>query len=337
MDILVLILAEMTFIEFLILIFLLYILSKKSKKPEKKEKPAVIPIQPVVVKSSKKQFKFKKLKNFPVLLVSVILVILILGGIMSFVQPTTKAKYNYLDVNAEKSVFLTMDIFYNQNKILNIYGWEGKLQFDGKEDRITGDKIGWFKNLNINITEKKTWNNKLVNVVLNSNESIKKADYDYKFYKNKPYFKVKFSANSKDNTKLGLMAYGFVLKDYNILLSNGTRLENDNKITNTGASEARSGSNYEFKNMNYQIFNNPSTKLSIIVYSPEAQKFKDYFYWNVYLVYVNGDNGKYQPLYFIVLEDSNLTFVDGKWQVKSKYYSGDLEEYIYSSVSKMKE
>jgi hypothetical protein len=29
--------------------------------------------------------------------------------------------------------------------------------------------------------------------------------------------------------------------------------------------------------------------------------------------------------------------VDGKWQVKSKYYSGDLEEYIYSSVSKMKE
>ena len=162
------------------------------------------------------------------------------------------------------------------------------------------------------------------------------------------------------------MAYGLNLQGYDIYIPNGEILENDNEIIGLNEERdilldnekvesqdlldavseiedinklktQRTGSTHEFDNINYQIFHNPETKLSIVVYGKEIEKFRNSFYWNVYWVYVNGNDGIYEPIYFIILEDSELNYENGAWQVKSKYYNGELTKYIYSSVNYMDE
>ncbi len=270
------------------------------------------------------------------LLVSIIFIFLILELIFLLVEPPKEIKYQHLDVEASNSTGTPMRIYYKQNKILTINGWECKLNYNEKEDRVSGnDKKGWFFEDPITMTDKKTWGSKYSSIIINSKNNITKAKFEYVFYKRKPYFKLKFSTQTKDNAKLGLMAYGFNLKEYDIYIPNGTKLENDNNITKVNETTLREGSTHEFNNINYEIFHNPKTKLSIVIYGKEIEKFKNSFYWNVYWVYVDRTDGIYEPVYFIILEDSELNYENGAWQIKSKYYNGELTKYIYSSVDYM--
>ncbi len=342
-------------------------------------------------------------QNKYALFLSIIFVILICGIISILVGPSKEIKYEYLDVDARNSTGLPMDVYYKQNILFNVMGWQGRLTYNEKEDRISGkespqkiitDKfgnnyllsssenkislqqtnqteiktsIGWFFNNIFRISSDKSWSKKKVNAkLINENSEISSAEFKYNLFKKKPHFKLQFSAQTKDNSKLGSMAYGLNLKEYDIFLPNGTFLKNDNeiieldekrdillnneKIESQDILEAvsevedinklkiqRKGSASKFKDINYEIFHNPNTNLSIIIYGKEIEQYKNSFYWNVYWIYVNGNDGIYKPIYFIILEDSELNYENEAWQVKSKYYEGELTEYIYSSVDYMDE
>ncbi|MBA3064709.1 hypothetical protein FP803_04705 [Candidatus Woesearchaeota archaeon] len=329
------ILIELIFVEVLILI-LLVILSKK-RKLDKTQKRPISQAEKEILEIVKEFPKEKPIKEaskikFPknkylILSISVFLVFVILFSIILFVEPSEDIKYQHLDVVASNSTGLPMSIYYKQNKIFIINGWESKLIYSEKEDRIAGNnKTGWFFEDPITITDKKTLDNKYSSVVMDSKNDITKAKFDYFLFKRKPYFKIQFSAQTQDNSKLGLMAYGFNLKEYDIYIPHGTKLENDNVVTKTDETTLREGSTHEFDNINYEIFHNPETNLSIVIYGKEIEIFKNSFYWNVYWVYVGGNDGIYEPIYFIILEDSELNYEEGAWQVKLKYYDGELTE-----------
>lgn len=278
----------------------------------------------------------KRSKEFIILPASILLVILILAGIVFFVRPTVEAKYEPLDVVAKNTSGLPMDIYLHQNRLFTISGWESKINYNNKLDRIAGNNVtGWFFEDSVVLTENKTWNNKFVSVSIDNDSNITQAKFDYTLFKKKPYFKMQLTANAENNSKLNQAHYGFVIKGYDIYLKNGIILENDNNITTLKGITNRTGSLHEINSTNYQIFHDTATNRSIIIYSEKPTIFLDSFYWNVYWVYVNGTSGQYPPLYVIILENFNLTFSDGKWQVQSKYYSGELEQYINKSVLAM--
>lgn len=290
------------------------------------------------VKEYKKSFEFSKpSKNFVVILISIILVVAIIAGIMTLAQPAIKTKYNYLDILSDNSSYLPMNVYYKQLFLFNIYGWEGKLSYNSTEKRVTGDsEFALFNKNSSRLEQSKILSStKLLNFKLNNfNSSVLESDYNYTLYKNKPYFKVQFLADTINNSNLGSAAYGLVLTKYDIYLANGTITLNDNNVITINETQVINGSSFSINNSKYEIFFNPETNKSIIFYSPDVLRFDNSFYWNVHWVYVSGNNGVYSPLYVIVLEDAQLTYKNG-WQVKSKYYSGDLEQYINKSVTAM--
>lgn len=289
-------------------------------------------------KEEYEKIKFTKLnRTFIAIFISLLIVVLIVASIIILVQPSLKAKYSLLDVSPSNSIGLPMAIYYNQNKFFSISGWESQLNFSGKEDRIAGNNLtGWFFNSTINIDERKVSSNKYINAkLIPNNNSINYMLYNYTLFKDKPYFKVQFIADTQNNSRLGDMAYGWVTSGFDIYLANGTIVKNDNSLTYVNGTSVMGGSAFSINDSNYEIFYNPDKNASIIAYSPNTEQFENSFYWNVFWVYVNGDNGIYHPLYFIILEDAKLSFENGKWQVQSKYYSGEIEKYIYSSVSDM--
>jgi hypothetical protein len=337
-------------------------------------------------------------KNKYIIVLSISITILIIGTISHFIETPDYIKYEYLDLEAKTSIGLPLDIFYKQIKLFSLNGWESKLIYDNKEKRISGKEtsetiisdsegnnyiiseseekiilkqinqeeiktsIGWFTNNNFEITENEKFNAKEINIkLINSNQ---KANFKSDHFKRKPYFKIQFTTNTTDNSKLGLMAYGFNLNGHDIYLPNGEILENDNKITELNENKEiilnntiikdqellnliaevedinklkilREGSTHELKDINYEIFHNEESKKSIIIYGENIEKFKNSFYWNVHWVYVNEENGIYEPIYFIILEDSELDY-NNQWNIKSKYYNGELTNYIKESVEKMK-
>jgi hypothetical protein len=330
-------------------------------------------------------------KKHHIFILAGIIILFVILTILLFSSPKIKLKYNPLDVITHESTSLPMDIYYNQNKIFLISGWESKLQYDNNELRVSGnlgqketfeingknysiydgsnkieikettqtDSIpnSWFYNNQFNILEQQARSNKIINVSLLNGQEINSANYNYLFYKNEPFFKIQFSAKTNNTEKLGEMAYGISLKDYNILLPNGTIKLNDNgreileeekqilfegkettseEILNKIPEEdkemiSRSGSTFISKEK-YQIFF--KKEKAIIIYSPKIIEYKNSFYWNVYWAYVNEENGIYSPLYLIVLENPEFEYENG-WNVKSKHFSGNIEEYINKSVETM--
>lgn len=264
----------------------------------------------------------------------IVIALIIILGIFYFATPTVKLKYSPLDVTVTNNTWLPMDIYWNQNQIFQISGWESKLQYGSTEKRLTGtgDSISWFFNDSISANELFQGNSKGVFVSLSTeNKTILNSNYNFTFWKNNPYFKVRFKETEKD--KVNQFAYGLIIKGFDIYSRNGTISLNDHQLNGT----ILSGSEFTVKDANYEIFNNNQTNISIIFYSPNVVKLQNSFYWNVYWVYVhsNGD-GTYPPLYVMVLENAKFNYDELKgWQVKSKQFSGDLEDYINKSVSAM--
>ncbi|MFA5173556.1 MAG: hypothetical protein WC438_00055 [Candidatus Pacearchaeota archaeon] len=361
-------------------------------------------IETIIKKAEKEKAYIKK---HWIILSSVILVILILGIIYLFAQPAKQASFKPLDVTINNKTAFSSTILYEKASLLALTGWESKITYNNKEDRIFGKedykkvifdekgnaytyisldneikieplttnpntvtKVGWFtKPEQITIKEDKSWLEKTEVVTLTSDSDVTNAVYTYNFYKNKPYFKVQFSADAENPEKLGKFAYGLVLKDYDIYLPNRTILLNDNKITdlNTPIELAiyqddkrfinvsdklqeeisqdtnteknavkRTGSIYKTES-EYEIFYNPNTQNTIIIYSPNVDYFENSFLWQVFRVYTSGENGQYPPLYFIVIPNSDLTYNEQAqdWTIVAKE-SINAKDYINKMINEIK-
>ncbi|MBS3088395.1 hypothetical protein J4402_01300 [Candidatus Pacearchaeota archaeon] len=200
-----------------------------------------------------------------IVLGSIVLVLAAVLIISFATTPPVEAKFKDIDVIVKDTTGLPGDIYYKGTNLFTLTGWESKLEYDGKEDRLFGKesykelvfdengeaytvisldkeirleplttnpeevtRIGWFTDLEkITVNEETSWDEKKVDVLLGSGE-IEGAGFDYNFYKKKPYFKIKFNAD--ENEKLGDFAYGFTMKGYDVLLENGTWLKNDNEV-----------------------------------------------------------------------------------------------------------
>ena len=283
-------------------------------------------------------FEWPKInKNFLIMFFSILVVAIILLGIMFFVNPTIKAKYEPLDIVAKNITGLPMTIYLHQNPIFTISGWESKISYANNIDRITGkNNTGWFLEEPIIINESKMESNRYVSIrISNESKAITETQFDYTFFKDKPYFKIQLSAFAVNNSKLGPAQYGFVIKGYDVYLSNGTILKNDNNVTDLNETTSRDGSVYPIDSANYEVFFNSNSSNAIILYSKDNSTFINNFYWNVFLVYENLKGNGYSPVYIMVLEKTQLNFIDEKWRITSKEYSGDLEQYINKSVLAM--
>lgn len=401
---------------------------KKPEKTEKVEEEVKEVIEKEEVKEEtekeaeekeeeKKEEKFSevtetfKIKKRWVILGSLIIIIIIFALIYLLTKPPTgpAVKLSPLDAVAS-NVSASATIYYKNSPLFSISGWETKLNYKNKEDRLFGKeeykkivfdekgkaytaisldneirleplstnpeeitKIGWFtKPEQINVSEEKERVEKQIKVSLFSKESeIKNAEFSYNFFKNKPYFKVQFSASAENLSELVDFAYGFILKEHDIYLSNGTILKNDNgiidlnktveivlqqnkkttknisqnlakavseKIDITRKAITRKGSFYSVNDSDYEIFYNSNKSLAIIAYSPETLYFENSFLWNVFRCYVGHlSNGEYPELYFIITENAQLNYDKEleDWQISSKEYEGHVTDYIYKIVSEI--
>lgn len=341
----------------------------------------------------------RKPRKMLIVVGSLVLISLIFLGIWYFTKPTAEAKFSPLDASVSEST-ASSSIYYQDMNILGVSGWETKLNYNDKEDRLFGKetykeiifddtgkaytaistsegvivemlssnpekvtKVGWFTTPEqIEISEQENLGEKQVFVDLDSGDL--KSEINYSFFRNKPYFYAQFSAQAENSTDLGEFAYDLVLSGYEIYLPNSTILENDNEIVNLeeqvdiifrgegniseGLKERvsekvdinrktvkRTGSNYDIKDADYQLFYNPEKKLGVIVYSPDVLSFKNSFYWNVFWVYVpHLGNGKYPPIYVIVVENPNLIYdgEKGDWMIESKQYNGYAWDYIHDVI-----
>ncbi len=218
--------------------------------------------------------------------------------------------------------------------------------------------IGWFtSSSDLDIKNKLNKKNKEILISLSS-QSLD-SNITFKMFKNKLYFSAFFSAEGENNSELGDFALGFVAQGYDIYLPNGTILLNDNNVTNLDKhlnlvilgditpeanksltqrisqetpsrnSIARAGTYYSLQDLEYEIFYKNGT--GFIVFSEdEFNDFEDLFQWNVFRISTTPLENKYPKIYFIVLDNANLTYdgESGSWAIKDKYFNGSVEDYI---------
>ncbi len=342
-----------------------------------------------------------EIKHHWVLFGAILLIILVFVGIFMFAEPSKNA--DLMSIRNSNSTGITSYNYYKNSNTFLLSGWESKLNLNNNEDRLFGKesyrqiityngtnyttlstsngiiidslttdpeqvtKIGWFTNPNqTSVSETNEKRIKEVSVDLYS-ENLN-SGFDYYLFKQKPYFKIEFSASSNDNSELGNFAYGLILSGYDIytdkleiynndysltetnqtidiiLRENGTQTTNISQELRESVSEIvdtnklvtiRQGSTHEINNSKYEIFYNEDKKLGIIFYAPNTLYFKNSFYWNVHWIYVpHLGEGKYPPLYVIVLEQPELSYdsQQGDWYVDSKKYEGYIMDYIYHVV-----
>ena len=342
--------------------------------------------------------KLSPISKKTIIIPSLIIVLAVLVGIYFLASPPISSKFRPLDIMPSNSSGLSMPVFYEGKPLFSFSGWESILELNNKTDRLFGNeqykkivfdskgkaytfisldnkiqleplkanpekvtKIGWFyETEHIKISDYNKRNEKTVNVKLEEGKILEEASLDYTFYKNKPYFKVQFFSQS-DSDNIKDFAYGFILRDYDIALPNGTLIKNNNEIiplnktadivlaengnttknislelvnsisTETDISRQaiqRKGSNFEV-NTDYEIFSSQKEKKALVFYSPFALYFENSFYWNVYRVYVPyDDEGKHYPLYVFVFESPILEYKNNDWMIISEQYTGSLNYYI---------
>jgi hypothetical protein len=233
-----------------------------------------------------------------IILGSIILIILIFGGIYFFTQPNTDIKLLPLDVVVSNSTGLNSNIYYEGEHFFILNGWESKLKLNEKEDRLFGkeqykeiafddngvaytvistergiileplttnpektSKIGWFtKPEQISIEEQAEGKEKQIKILLSSDEINSKINYY--LFKYKPYFKTEFLTQIENN-ELEDFAYGLILKDYDIYLPNSTILKNDNKLIEEGKTVdiILKENNQESTNVSKGLLESVSTKV----------------------------------------------------------------------------
>jgi len=377
-------------------------IAKKEKEDENKKE---IEISDVVINIEKKPGKINKEMVFWISLFIVALIILLLYSFP--VDNMDDKNGNVINISVLKATGLPMDVYYDNIKIMTLSGWETKIGYSNKTDRLFGDEnyktiifdnngaayvvssldneikieplrtnpenitdIGWFKKTEqISVTEKAS-ENKTIDVKLSNGErEIKNVDLKYFLYSNQSFFKVKMDINSQNKSELNDIAYGFLINKFDIYLSNGSILKNDNKIVvfdnpvnitfiknkkieknipkglNYSLSKIydlnrkailRNGSFYRIDG-EYEIFFNAENKKAVLIYSPDVSYFENSFYWDAYWIHMNRDVSESPLLYFFIFDNPKLRYDNelGDWNIDIEGYSGEIMFYIYEKIYEM--
>ena len=248
-------------------------------------------------------------------LISIIFVILLVLGIS-----TNNIIDEFKPIIIENNEGTTVPITINaEDNTLVFSGWNSYLITKGEKiQRLLGPEernVTYFYNEE---DSKKIEENRVY--WYNETKDPKEIGYIMDNPQFKPYLKLQMFANTeKELEKAG---YGFVLKGFGIYLPNGTILENDYSNIDGNLT----GTNYKEK-VQYEIFYNEK---DAIIIAGDFDYIDNLFKWEVFMPMISKhENNVFSPLYIIYIKDvKELKFEDNTWKVKSKQFTGNVEDYI---------
>lgn len=270
-----------------------------------------------------------------------LLVILALSSLIIFADPSSL--FGLFRVHAEiapPSTGLNMPLYYNEQNFAFLSGWESKLTYNNKEDRLvgyntSGKEIGWFyQNANFSIANTKSWGQRKTSVtLLNPNSSnILNASFAFTFLRGKAYSKVEFNAEAKNPALLGSLTYGLTAEGYDIMLPDGRIIKNDLNTTQSHGLQVQNGSSFSLKKADFEIFINPQTNFSFILFSSGELDFANSFADNLFLAKTAKTERGYAPLYIGVFPNAQWIYYEEEgWLVNSKTYTGKLSDFLFES------
>ena len=249
-------------------------------------------------------------------IISILVVILVVLGISS---NEIINEFKPILIDNDERVTASININMDDNKLV-FSGWEGFLYTDNETKivRILGSRdrnISYFSNEG---DSKKIGESQVF--WYNETKDPKEIGYIIKNPEFKLYLKLQMFANTeKELEKAG---YGFNLKGFDIYLPNGTILENDYSNIDGNLT----GTSYKEK-VQYEIFYNEK---DAIIIAGEFDYIDNLFRWEVFRPWVSKhENNVFSPLYIIYIKDvKELKFEDNTWKVKSKQFTGNVEDYI---------
>src|SRR3989344_6506889 len=248
-------------------------------------------------------------------LISIILVILVVIGIST---SNIIDEFKPILIGNDERISSTVNINMDDNK-LAFSGWEGFLYIDNETKivRILGAKERDISHFYNEEDSKKIEENKVY--WHNETKDPKEIGYVIKNPEFKPYLKLQmFVKTEKELEKSG---YGFILRNFNIYLPNGTILKNDYLNIEGNLT----GTNYKEK-VQYEIFFNEK---DAIIIAGDFDYIDNLFRWEVFRPYISKhENGVFSPLYVIYIKNAELNFENDSWIVNSKQFTGNVEDYI---------
>lgn len=253
-------------------------------------------------------------------------------------------KNNYMSISG-------WETYLNEERVLGTENYKQIVTIDEKDYAIQRleDKIVLSSNLeetSIGIFHRETANKIVEESKIYWQDDERSIGYLFtKPKKNMPYFKIQIFA--EPDFELNTSGYGLIIRGYNVLLPNGTRLINDynrteleenkdliidGKTQNINEFESLksnkiilNGTNYK-NNVSYQIFYND--KDAIIIFSNEEFEIDNLFKWQVFRPRITRNDGKmFDPLYIVFIKDAEL-YHDGTWIIISEQYNGKVDDYI---------
>ncbi len=330
-----------------------------------------------------------------IVVVSLIIILGIFVFLAVFTLGSSDSRFSHVDIEAKGSNGLPMNVYFKSKAAFGFSGWESMLFYEGNDrvygndeyrkiifdntgkaytyiryddqvklEQLTSDpskvtRIGWFTQENeINIQEQTSLWGKIVAVGLDSEDLD--VTINYNLIRWKPYFTSQVVISAEKKEELGDFGYGFVLRDSDIYLSNGSILNNDNIVVKTDKkifinavnlsyetineikgkiNESidleskvieRNGTSYDLK-ADYELFPNWNENTGILVFSEGESRFENSFKWNVYRIYADhNEDNVYNKVYFVFLENMKIEWdaEKGDWKVKSRYFDGYLTDYI---------
>ena len=215
-------------------------------------------VEKIVEKDIKKVEKEIKLHKGAVMGIGILIILIILGVIVYVNYDPSKIRYQYIDIEVKNVSGLPMNVYYKEQSLFGLSGWESMFKQENKSDRLYGNeqykkiifddkgkaytyirledqirlepltqdpgrvtRIGWFSSQsNISIKNEMKKEYKKVNVLLSNENNV---EINYLIPKKENYFKIGVNGNYTE------FLLGFVLNGYDIYLPNGSILINDHQ------------------------------------------------------------------------------------------------------------
>ena len=154
----------------------------------------------------------------------------------------------------------------------------------------------------------------------NNTKDPRKIGYKIKNPGFNPYLRLEMFVETEGETEKG--GYGFNLNKFDVYLPNGMMLKNDYNNVDGNLT----GTNYK-NEVKYEIFYNEN---DVIIIAGDFDYIENLFRWEVFRPWFSKqENGVFSPLYIIYVKDvKELKYEDNTWMIKSKQFTGNVEEYI---------
>jgi hypothetical protein len=281
---------------------------------------------------------------FKIILQVIIAIALIfaLSSLILFTEPSSLFGLFRLDAAiAPPSTGLHIPFYYNTQNFAFLSGWESKLTYNNKEDRImgyniSGKQVGWFyQDANFSIEKTSSWAQKALSVDLfnPSSSTITNTSFNIAFFRGKPYSKISFNTEAGSPEKLSYLSYGLTAEGYNLLLPDGTEVKNDFNSTEVHGLNLKSGSSFNLTSSNFEIFINPLTNFSFVLYSQDKIDFANSFADNLFIAKIKKtQNNTHSPVYIAVFPNAQWVFYENYWLVNSKTYIGKLNDFLLNNL-----